>query len=435
MSTLYEYYNTGDNVGEQTYGAYWKAQTFTPTIAHKITSVKLMLYRTGSPGTITVSIRATNGSGHPTGSDLCSGTTNGNTLPTVIPWEWREITLGAGYTVVAGTKYAIVMRAIDGNTSNYAVWRGDSSPTYTGGSFEYSANSGSSWTIYAYDMMFENWSVGVPAVTTDSAAMTSETSATLNGTLTNDGGEACDCGFEWGLTPLYGNITPIQSRTTSQTFSQGVSGLLHSTTYHFRAFATNSGGTGYGADRTFATLIPPTPPPPPPPVTQRPVVVTGLASNILRYSVTLNGILTDDGGKPCSVGFEWGEVASNLDSSLVVNSGISPLQFSETLCSFLPGTEYYFRAFATNSAGIGYGSIKSFTTSEALTPIPGLPGTPEGLPVPSPGTLPPLIPGLQVPPMQTVLNFVNIGFVIVGTTGLALIISAEEEKKKKKARL
>lgn len=78
--------------------------------------------------------------------------------------------------------------------------------------------------------------------------------ATLNGTLVDDGGEACNCGFEWGETTAYGNTTPTQSRTTGQTFAQGITGLLDGIVYHFRAFATNSAGTAYGADRTFTTL-------------------------------------------------------------------------------------------------------------------------------------------------------------------------------------
>jgi len=159
MSTLYEYYNTGDDADVSFYGAFWRAQTFTPATAHKITSVKLKLYRTGLPGTITVSIRATNGSGHPTGNDLCSGTTNGDTLTDVTSGEWREITLGAGYDLSVNTKYAIVVRALSGNSSNYACWRVDgSSPTYAGGCLEYSSDSGISWTSYtAYDFMFEDW--------------------------------------------------------------------------------------------------------------------------------------------------------------------------------------------------------------------------------------------------------------------------------------
>ncbi len=79
--------------------------------------------------------------------------------------------------------------------------------------------------------------------------------AQLNGTLTDDGGEASDCGFEYGPTVAYGTTTPTENKVTGETFSQIVLGLLHNTTYHFRAFARNSGGTSYGVDRTFTTAV------------------------------------------------------------------------------------------------------------------------------------------------------------------------------------
>ena len=77
--------------------------------------------------------------------------------------------------------------------------------------------------------------------------------AQLNGTLTNDGGEASACGFEYGRTVAYGTTTPTESKVTGETFSQIILGLLDLTTYHFRAVGTNSGGIGYGADRSFTT--------------------------------------------------------------------------------------------------------------------------------------------------------------------------------------
>lgn len=159
MANLYEYYNTGDGYGFYVYGTTWEAQTFTPSTAHKITSVKLKLYRQGSPGTLTVSIRATDGEGLPTGEDLCSGTTNGNTLPLGSPYTWREITLGDGADLSADTKYAIVARAPAGDVTNTVFWRADiSSPTYEGGNFASSTDSGDSWTgNTSYDFMFEDW--------------------------------------------------------------------------------------------------------------------------------------------------------------------------------------------------------------------------------------------------------------------------------------
>lgn len=159
MAERFEYYITGDNTYNGFQGDTWYAQTFTPTTAHKILSVKLKLLRANSPGDITVSIRETDGEGHPTGIDLCSGTTNGNTLTTDTAGEWREITLGDGADLNADQKYAIVVRALDASGSNYPFWRYDSADaTYVGGNYEYSGDGGSDWGSQAgMDYMFEDW--------------------------------------------------------------------------------------------------------------------------------------------------------------------------------------------------------------------------------------------------------------------------------------
>ena len=94
----------------------------------------------------------------------------------------------------------------------------------------------------------------IPQVTTDPASDIVTANSTLHGTLDYDGGFPCQCGFEWGLTVAYGNTTPTESKTTGQSFSQVIGGLLPGTVYHFRAVATNIFGTSYGADREFKTL-------------------------------------------------------------------------------------------------------------------------------------------------------------------------------------
>ncbi len=93
----------------------------------------------------------------------------------------------------------------------------------------------------------------IPTVTTDPVTAVGQTSATLNGELADDGGEACDCGFEYGETTDYGTETPTESKTSGETFSQPITGLAPNKTYHFRAIATNSAGTGNGADRSLTT--------------------------------------------------------------------------------------------------------------------------------------------------------------------------------------
>lgn len=81
--------------------------------------------------------------------------------------------------------------------------------------------------------------MALPAVVTNPATDIEAITATLNGLLSDDGGEPCDCGFEWGPTPALGNTTPTQSKVTGESFAQDISGLSPKQTYHFRAKAVN----------------------------------------------------------------------------------------------------------------------------------------------------------------------------------------------------
>ena len=155
---LYEYYNINDPALASLWGDFWQAQSFTPRSAHTVESVKLLMYRLGSPGTVTVSVKATDVDGLPDGADLCDGTTDGDTLPVEYAGEWREITLGAGAALSAGTKYAIVVRALTGDVDNYARWRHKSPAPYPRGAHVFSSDAGATWEEdTSRDMMFEEW--------------------------------------------------------------------------------------------------------------------------------------------------------------------------------------------------------------------------------------------------------------------------------------
>lgn len=163
----YQYYDTGQDADRDAYGVNWEGQTFTPGITHLLGSVKLKLFRVGSPGTITVSIRATS-AGKPTGGDLCSGTIDSAVITEDTNGEWYEITLGDGYQVAADTQYAIVVRAPSGDVDNKLSLLADtSSPTYTGGTHVDSSDSGADWNTYSgVDLLFEEWGTGPPSPTT-----------------------------------------------------------------------------------------------------------------------------------------------------------------------------------------------------------------------------------------------------------------------------
>jgi len=190
-----------------------------------------------------------------------------------------------------------------------------------------------------------------PTVTTNSASSVTATGATLNGYLNDDGGEACQYRFEWGLTSSYGNATPwTGSKTSGQSFSQSISGLSPCTTYHFRAQCKNSVGVGSGGDRTFTTpCVPPT-------------VTTYSASSVTDTSATLNGYLNDDGGQACQYRFQWGLTSSYGNTTPWTGSKTSGQSFSRTISGLKPGTTYHFRAQCQNSAGVGSGGDLEFRT-------------------------------------------------------------------------
>ena len=137
------------------YGVYQTAQLFTAEDSTARSSVKLLLFRTGSPGTLTCTLQSVTAA-RPDGNVLATGTTDGDTLTTSVDGDWREITFETPYTVTDEVQYAIVLSAV-GDSSNKGRWQADiSNPTYTGGTKCWTNNSGSSWTIDGNkDMMFE----------------------------------------------------------------------------------------------------------------------------------------------------------------------------------------------------------------------------------------------------------------------------------------
>ncbi len=143
----------------------WIAQTFTASGVYFCTSIKLWMYRTGTPGTITVELRnAVPGVPVEPGVTIhVSGTTNGNTLTDSSVGEWREIVFSAPFQVASGTDYAIVVHAASANnsTNKIHVWSDGSTPG-AAGDFTISSDLGSSWLDFSasFDLYYEVWGEG-----------------------------------------------------------------------------------------------------------------------------------------------------------------------------------------------------------------------------------------------------------------------------------
>ncbi len=106
-----------------------------------------------------------------------------------------------------------------------------------------------------------------PTVTTQAATNVAETTATGNGNITSLGlPNPTAHGVCWSgtanPTTADANANHGAAVATGE-FSTGIVGLAPGTTYHVRAWATNTAGTAYGADVSFTTTSPPSPPPSP----------------------------------------------------------------------------------------------------------------------------------------------------------------------------
>src|SRR5687767_4659539 len=96
----------------------------------------------------------------------------------------------------------------------------------------------------------------VPAVTTTPLTNITSSSATAGGTiLTNGNAAITQSGIVWSKTNNTPTLTDsvVAGITVSGTFTTNITGLDFNNTYYFRAFATNSVGTGYGSVVTLTT--------------------------------------------------------------------------------------------------------------------------------------------------------------------------------------
>ncbi len=105
-------------------------------------------------------------------------------------------------------------------------------------------------------------SASVPTVTTPTKASITHNSATLGGNVTADGGAALtERGVVYAMTSINSNpeiggiaVTKVvASGTTTGVFTAAASGLVFSTGYTYKAYATNSAGTSYSSADSFTT--------------------------------------------------------------------------------------------------------------------------------------------------------------------------------------
>ena len=204
-------------------------------------------------------------------------------------------------------------------------------------------------TVYSEQRNITMPYIKKPIVKTQGATDIGKDVATLNGNITDNGGDKIiECGFYYGTS----ENTEIKKSLGDNSLSAlklVLTNLKESTTYYYKAYATNSKGTAYGEVMSFKTLS-----------ENALTVETKSATDITTKSATLIVTVLDRGSSNITeYGFYYGTNENTTNKKKLENS-MDELKLN--LTELAEGTTYYYKAYATNSKGTSYGEVLNFTT-------------------------------------------------------------------------
>ncbi len=200
----------------------------------------------------------------------------------------------------------------------------------------------------------------VPTVKTSIVTNIAKNTALSGGEVTSEGTKTVvERGVCWSLeaVPLIADHATING-SGSGSFSSELSGLPAGKKIYLRAYARSRAGTGYGEIVTFTTE----------PATI-PVITTVAASDITGETAISGGTIIDGGGAPVTergVCWNTGGNPTMQDNKTTDNDDFDT--FQSILTNLTPETRYYYRAYAVNEAGVGYGNIETLTTGSVRLP-------------------------------------------------------------------
>jgi hypothetical protein len=199
-----------------------------------------------------------------------------------------------------------------------------------------------------------------PTAVTSEPVVTGPNTAVLGGEATHEGhAEVLERGVCWSKSPLpdfHDNCVAMGSGLGS--FAQEIDGFEPGVKYYVRAYAASDIGTGWGQDKAFSTNE-----------DETPKVSTTAPYNETDVSALSGGHVTHEGSSPVTRrGVCWSTAPGPTINDSRTEDGSGLGQFHSFVTGLEPLTEYYLRAYASNSAGTSYGEEYKFKTVHPTYP-------------------------------------------------------------------
>ncbi|MFA6336160.1 MAG: hypothetical protein WCX48_11550, partial [Bacteroidales bacterium] len=178
----------------------------------------------------------------------------------------------------------------------------------------------------------------IPTLSTTNATEITSATATVGGTISDDGGAfVTACGVCWSTSqgPTIAG-SKVSGNISGGNFSCSITGLNPGTTYYAIAYAINSVGTAYGTQITFTTQ------------SVLPQLTTTEILGISTTAATCGGDITNDGGASIIArGVCWSTKENPTTDDEKTINGMGSGVFASSIAGLAPGTKYYVRAYAT----------------------------------------------------------------------------------------
>lgn len=196
-----------------------------------------------------------------------------------------------------------------------------------------------------------------PDVITQNAVVQDSFYVKLTGAITDDGGYPdVRRGFCYSLSPAPDTTAFVIPCGTGAGAFDTLTPVLSPGTWHFRAYGINEKGIWYGANVSVNIVASPGP-------GGVPIVTTREPTNVSSFSFRAEGEVLNDMGSPVTeTGFVY-STSPNPDLTDMVKTTVNPFYNIVAIINSLnDSTTYYFKAYATNAYGTGYGEEKMATT-------------------------------------------------------------------------